>query len=361
MTRATFRAAVALALLGWAAIAAAADIPRPEHPTPDAVRPHWANLNGPWEFRFDPKDEGLKAGWETPGAAGFDRQIVVPFPWESELSGIHQPEYRGVAWYRREFAVPGRLPQGRARLAPLRRGRLAGRRLGQRPARRRARGRIHPVRGRHHRRPEAGDGKPAVVVGPRLRPDRPEPADRQAGRLVHADVGDLADGLARVAAEGVHRAASRSRPSIEPAVGDVRGRAIESPARRVRYHADGPLRRPDGRGRESITFDVDAGARTVDASRRRVEGPRTPKLWTPEIAPPLRRDARARSPGRHGRRLGEDLLRPPHDRPRQVRRRPLSSGSCSTASRSTSARRSTSRSTRRGSTPRPTTSSSSAT
>src|SRR5438309_11157425 len=94
------------ALVLLAASARAQDIPRPEHPTPDAVRPHWANLNGPWRFRFDPRDEGRKAGWEKPGAEGFDRSIVVPFPWESELSGVHRTDYKGAAWYRREFTIP---------------------------------------------------------------------------------------------------------------------------------------------------------------------------------------------------------------------------------------------------------------
>ncbi len=108
MTRALFRAAAFLVL---SMSASGAEIPRPEHPTPDAVRKHWANLNGTWEFRFDPNDEGLKAGWEKPGAEGFDRTIVVPFPWESELSGIHKPDYHGVAWYRRSFEVPKDFPK----------------------------------------------------------------------------------------------------------------------------------------------------------------------------------------------------------------------------------------------------------
>lgn len=87
-------------------------LPRPEHPRPDAARTHWANLNGKWQFRFDPKDEGRNAGWSAPDAQGFDQTIVVPFPWESELSGIQKPEYKGVAWYRRSFRVPADFPKG---------------------------------------------------------------------------------------------------------------------------------------------------------------------------------------------------------------------------------------------------------
>jgi hypothetical protein len=89
-----------------------ARIPKPEHPRPDAMRSPWSNLNGSWQFRFDPRDEGLQAGWEKPEAQGFDRTIVVPFPWESELSGIHQPKGAPkVGWYRRRFRVPAEFPK----------------------------------------------------------------------------------------------------------------------------------------------------------------------------------------------------------------------------------------------------------
>jgi hypothetical protein len=75
------------------------------------MRSVWANLNGPWEFRFDALDQGLREGWERPDAAGFDRTIVVPFPWESELSRIHRPKGAPkVGWYRRRFAVPDAFP-----------------------------------------------------------------------------------------------------------------------------------------------------------------------------------------------------------------------------------------------------------
>ena len=89
------------------------NVPRPEHPTPDAMRAHWANLNGRWEFRFDAQEAGLADGWEKPGTAGYNQTIVVPFPWESELSGIHQIKGAPkVAWYRRRFKVPDEFPAG---------------------------------------------------------------------------------------------------------------------------------------------------------------------------------------------------------------------------------------------------------
>lgn len=114
MVRLAARAAGAIAL-AWAitgpVVVRAAGTPRPEHPRPDAVRAHWANLNGEWEFRFDPKDEGVAARWFEPGAGGFDRKITVPFPWESELSGIHELKGPKVGWYRRSIEVPADFPR----------------------------------------------------------------------------------------------------------------------------------------------------------------------------------------------------------------------------------------------------------
>ncbi|MCS7264482.1 MAG: hypothetical protein NZ805_06585, partial [Armatimonadetes bacterium] len=81
-------------------------VPRPEHPRPDFERTQWLNLNGVWEFAFDPKDVGIKENWFALDAKPFPLRIVVPFPWESKLSGIERKDYKGVAWYRRTFVVP---------------------------------------------------------------------------------------------------------------------------------------------------------------------------------------------------------------------------------------------------------------
>ncbi|MDX2037964.1 MAG: glycoside hydrolase family 2 TIM barrel-domain containing protein [Isosphaeraceae bacterium] len=88
----------------------AAEIPRPEHPRPDAVRKHWLNLNGTWKFRFDPQDRGLSENWQSAAPAGFDRSIVVPFPWESELSGLGAPPAAKVGWYQRTLEIPADFP-----------------------------------------------------------------------------------------------------------------------------------------------------------------------------------------------------------------------------------------------------------
>ncbi len=57
-------------------------VPRPEHPRPDFRRPVWQNLNGAWDFRFDPEDRGQREHWERSGVV-FPDTILVPFPWES--------------------------------------------------------------------------------------------------------------------------------------------------------------------------------------------------------------------------------------------------------------------------------------
>jgi hypothetical protein len=80
-------------------------IPRPEHPRPDFQRDQWLNLNGQWEFRFDQADAGVKEQWFAKGE--YDKKIVVPFCWESKLSGIQELSGKNkIGWYRRTVQVP---------------------------------------------------------------------------------------------------------------------------------------------------------------------------------------------------------------------------------------------------------------
>lgn len=88
---------------GALAVAAAADIPLPEHPRPDWRRPNWQNLNGSWDFRFDADDAGEQAGWAA-GQTEFPRRITVPFSWGAKLSGV--PDKADIGWYRRTIEVP---------------------------------------------------------------------------------------------------------------------------------------------------------------------------------------------------------------------------------------------------------------
>ncbi len=81
-------------------------IPRPEHPRPDLMRDTFKNLNGVWQFAFDDKDEGLARRWYLPGRT-FDREITVPFAYQTKLSGIGPTdEIHPVMWYRTAFTVP---------------------------------------------------------------------------------------------------------------------------------------------------------------------------------------------------------------------------------------------------------------
>src|SRR5262249_26546396 len=75
-------------------------------PRPDFYRPARQSLNGSWQFAFDPNDVGVKEAWYKSGTKPYLLQIQVPFPWESKLSGIRRLDYKGVAWYRREFTLP---------------------------------------------------------------------------------------------------------------------------------------------------------------------------------------------------------------------------------------------------------------
>ena len=77
---------------------AQADIPLPEYPRPQMVRPQWSNLNGQWNYAILDKDEK----YNSP-----DGQIMVPFAVESKLSGVQRqvgPEK--ALWYERSFTVP---------------------------------------------------------------------------------------------------------------------------------------------------------------------------------------------------------------------------------------------------------------
>lgn len=81
-------------------------MPRPEHPRPDFMRDTFLNLNGTWQFAFDDADEGVARGWQNPFTP-LEREIVVPFAYQTKLSGIGPTdEIHPVLWYRRSFEVP---------------------------------------------------------------------------------------------------------------------------------------------------------------------------------------------------------------------------------------------------------------
>ncbi|MEN1973495.1 glycoside hydrolase family 2 protein [Cellulomonas olei] len=81
------------------------------HPRPQLVRPdRWWSLDGPWRFAFDDADAGLRERWHDRDAdARFDREVLVPFPPESEASGVADHGDHAALWYRRRFTVPAAL------------------------------------------------------------------------------------------------------------------------------------------------------------------------------------------------------------------------------------------------------------
>jgi beta-galactosidase/beta-glucuronidase len=75
------------------------DHPLPEYPRPNMKREQWLSLNGRWHFATTGKDD--------PTPSEFKKEIIVPFPAESALSGISQeigPERK--LWYKRTFFIP---------------------------------------------------------------------------------------------------------------------------------------------------------------------------------------------------------------------------------------------------------------
>ena len=248
-----------------------ATIPRPEHPRPDLRRDEWRNLNGTWRFSFDPQNRGEQQRWyrlphpdvaartgeiAAHGDDAFNAQIVVPFPWESRLSGVADPGYKGAAWYQRvieaprEWADPG------------------GRRPGPGARRPATTWRRRPylcfgavdwnakvwVDGRFVTEHDGGYTPFAVDLSPlppsrapgdpdraRLGRLRRRHAARQAGgRVVHPLRRDLADRLAGGPARRLHRPGARHAPSGRGA-GDLRrehrlrtGRR-RRPARRIAW------------------------------------------------------------------------------------------------------------------------------
>jgi hypothetical protein len=83
--------------------------PWPEYPRPLLRRQYWLNLNGPWQFK--PANNAQDIQHPPYGGCGLDREILVPFPMESGLSGIM--ENHKYSWYRRTFVVPKGWQSGR--------------------------------------------------------------------------------------------------------------------------------------------------------------------------------------------------------------------------------------------------------
>ncbi|WP_409342059.1 glycoside hydrolase family 2 protein [Paenibacillus sp. MBLB4367] len=77
---------------------------RNDYPRPQFVRDSWLNLNGEWEFEFDDDDDGERERWYEGRTLG--RTIVVPFCYQSKLSGIGETDFHDIVWYRKKVTLP---------------------------------------------------------------------------------------------------------------------------------------------------------------------------------------------------------------------------------------------------------------
>ena len=74
--------------------------PLPEYPRPQLVRPDWQSLNGSWDY-------ALTDAADATAPTAYDGRLLVPFPYESALSGVARPSIPDRRlWCRRTFAVP---------------------------------------------------------------------------------------------------------------------------------------------------------------------------------------------------------------------------------------------------------------
>lgn len=89
----------------WTEEALKAEIPLPEYPRPQMVRSEWLNLNGIWDYMGGKDLLDPVTATTPPAFPAKVEKIRVPYPPESELSGIA----RGgdtCLWYKRSFSVP---------------------------------------------------------------------------------------------------------------------------------------------------------------------------------------------------------------------------------------------------------------
>ena len=73
----------------------------PAHPNPQLQRGRWTSLDGPWRFAYDDERKFLHPS----EIARWDRTIEVPFPPESEASGINDRGFHSCCWYERDFEL----------------------------------------------------------------------------------------------------------------------------------------------------------------------------------------------------------------------------------------------------------------
>lgn len=77
-----------------------------DYPRPQLVRDNWQNLNGVWDFAFDDEKVGEEKGWYSQFPK--EKEIRVPFSYETKLSGIQDESRHDVVWYHKTIVLDGK-------------------------------------------------------------------------------------------------------------------------------------------------------------------------------------------------------------------------------------------------------------
>jgi len=75
-----------------------------DYPRPQFVRKNWQSLNGKWEFEFDDTNKGIEEKWYR--KERLSSRIIVPFGFQTKLSGINDKNFHDHVWYARDFSIP---------------------------------------------------------------------------------------------------------------------------------------------------------------------------------------------------------------------------------------------------------------
>ena len=73
------------------------------HPNPQVFRQDYELLNGKWDFAFDEQEKGMIEGWYKDFTKA--RTILVPYPYQTEASGIGKNEHSDVIWYHKTITL----------------------------------------------------------------------------------------------------------------------------------------------------------------------------------------------------------------------------------------------------------------
>jgi beta-galactosidase/beta-glucuronidase len=73
------------------------------YPRPQFERTDWINLNGEWNFSFDDNKKGETEKWYV--NFPMKLKIMVPYNYETNLSGIHDETRHDVIWYNKKVTI----------------------------------------------------------------------------------------------------------------------------------------------------------------------------------------------------------------------------------------------------------------